>query len=246
MSRSGLALTIGFAAEAVRETTPLVHCIAPRAAASFVAEVLYGAGAVAVVMGTSADALAASTTADAVLVDLGTLASEWSAELGPTFAALGEAGRPWALDITRIGRAPLREDRVRSLLAYNPTIVRSSSETLEGGSLDVGEGALVVGESAESVRGGGLAYEVPGLTSQLANIPGIRAAVTALMAACAAVTGPTEAALTGAAWMSLASTRVPAGLGPASLRIALVDALSLVRGDEIADYLRDANFGRLG
>ena len=37
MSRSGLALTIGFAAEAVREGAPIVHCVAPRAATSFVA-----------------------------------------------------------------------------------------------------------------------------------------------------------------------------------------------------------------
>ena len=38
MSRSGLALTIGFAAEAVRESAPLVHCVAPRAATAVVAD----------------------------------------------------------------------------------------------------------------------------------------------------------------------------------------------------------------
>lgn len=246
MSRSGLVLTIGFAAEAVRETSPLVHCLAPRAATSFVADVLYGAGAVPVVTGTSAEALAASTTADAVLVDLGTLASEWSESVSPTLAALRDSGRPWALDVTTIGRAPLRTDRLRSLLGYHPTIVRASREALDEGRLDVGDGALVIGTSAEQVRGGGVTYDVPGLAGQLADIPGIRAAVTALMAACATVTGPTEAALTGAAWVSLASTRVSHDLGPASLRIALIDALAAVRGDEIADYLRAANFELLG
>ena len=58
MPRSGLALTIGFAAEAVREGSPLIHCVAPRAATSFVADVLHGAGARSVVTGTSPDAVA--------------------------------------------------------------------------------------------------------------------------------------------------------------------------------------------
>ena len=52
-ARSGLALTIGFAAEHVRESSPLVHCVAPLGATPFVADVVYGVGARSVVTGTA-------------------------------------------------------------------------------------------------------------------------------------------------------------------------------------------------
>ena len=85
-----------------------------------------------------------------------------------------------------------------------------------------------------------LAREVAVLTgsAMLAQVAGVRAAVSALMAACSAVTGPLEAALAGAAWLALASERAEEhGRGPASFRVALIDALWTVRGDEIAEYL---------
>ena len=69
MSRSGLALTIGFATEAVRESAPHIQCVAPLAATPFVADALHGAGARSLVTGTSPDALAAAQGADAVVLD---------------------------------------------------------------------------------------------------------------------------------------------------------------------------------
>ncbi len=238
MPRSGLALTVGFAAEAVRESAPLVHCVAPRAATSFVADVLHGAGARSVVTGTSPDALAAAQTADAVMLDLGTLVAEWSDAVNPVVAQLRSAGTPWVLDATPLGRAPLRVDRVRALLGHRPTVVRASSSELDGVRLDAAEGALALGESAEHVVHSGREVAVLTGSAMLAQVAGVRAAVSALMAACSAVTGPLEAALAGAAWLALASERAEEhGRGPASFRVALIDALWTVRGDEIAEYL---------
>ncbi|MFV0406975.1 MAG: hydroxyethylthiazole kinase, partial [Propioniciclava sp.] len=72
----------------------------------------------------------------------------------------------------------------------------------------------------------------------LAQVPGVRTAVCALVAACATVIAPVEAALAGTAWAALASERAAQqSAGPASFRIALIDALSALRGDEIANYL---------
>lgn len=239
MPRSGLALTVGFAAEAVRESAPLVHCVAPRAATSFVADVLHGAGARSVVTGTSPDALAAALTADAAVVDLGTVVSEWSDAVNPMVAQLHSSGTPWVLDATAIGRAPLRLDRVRGLLAHHPTVVRASAPVMDDVRLDGSDAALALGESVERVLHRGDEVAVSTGSPMLDQVAGVRAAVSALVAACAAVTGPIEAALAGAAWLALASERAEEhGRGPASFRVALIDALWTVRGDEIAEYLK--------
>lgn len=238
MPRSGLALTIGFAAEAVREGAPLVHCVAPRAATAFVADVLHGAGARSVVTGTSADALSAALTADAVMFDLGTLSTEWSDAVNPTVAQARSQGTPWVLDATRVGLAPLRLDRVRALLGHRPTVVRASAAEVDGLRLETPGGALALGESVERVVVGGEDVAVPAGAQMLGQVPGVRSAACALMAACATATGPLEAALAGAAWLALASERAEERThGPASFRVALIDALWTVRGDEIAEYL---------
>lgn len=237
--RSGLVLTVGFAAETVRESSPFVHCVAPRAATSFVADVLYGAGARSVVTGTSAEALAAAESADAVMVDLATLTSEWSDAINPTLAGVRQAEVPWVLDATPIGRLPLRVDRVRTLLGHRPGVVRASEADVEGARLEVPGGALAIGEPlARTVFVDGEAIAVPQGSELLAQVPGVRSAVTALIAACSAVTDPAAAALCGAAWVALASERAAShARGPASFRVALIDELAVVRGDEIAHYL---------
>ena len=238
MPRSGLALTIGFAAEAVREGSPLVYCVAPRAATSFVAEVLHGAGARSVVTGTSPDALAAALSADAVMLDLGTIVSEWSDAVNPTAAQLRASGTPWVLDATPLGRESLRPDRVRGLLGHRPSVVRASSAEIDNVRIEAIDGALALGEAEIRVLAGGTEVAVLPGSEMLAQIPGVRAAVSALMAACATATGPLEAALAGAAWLALAAERAEGdSKGPASCRIALVDSLWTVRGDEIAEYL---------
>ena len=61
---------------------------------------------------------------------------------------------------------------------------------------------------------------------------------TALIAACLSVAPPQEAALAGAAWMSLASERAARDRrGPARYRMAFIDELSTIHGDEIAEHL---------
>lgn len=237
-ARSALALTIGFAAESVRETGPLVHCVAPAGATPFVADVLYGAGARSVITGTSEDAMTASLSADAIALDLATMSAQWSDAIVPTAVRARTQQIPWVLDVSSLGRAAVRLDRVRALLQSEPTVVRSTSGRLEDQRIDAGNGVVVTGVVPEVVRSRSGSVQVPPGAALLAQVPGVRSAVCALIAACATVAGPTEAALTGAAWAALASERAAQkSRGPASFRIALVDALSAVRGDEIVTYL---------
>lgn len=237
MSRSGFALTIGFAAEAVRESAPHIQCVAPRAATPFVADALHGIGARSLVTGTSPDALAAAGGAEAVVLDLAALTSEWNDSILATTEQLAGAGQPWVLDLTLLGSLPLDRRRVEALLMHRPAIVRVNPEEIGFRPWGV-EAAVVWGESAEKVTFEDRQIDVPRGSTMLAQIPGVRSAVSAMMGACAVATGPLEAALAGAAWLALASERAEVhASGPASFRTALIDALWTVRGDEIAEYL---------
>lgn len=238
MSHSSLALTIGFAAEAVREEGPRVQCVAPRAATPFVADALHGAGARPLVTGTSPDALDAARGAQAVVLDLAALTAEWNDAIVATTARLASDGTPWVLDLTRLGDLPLHTERVDALLANRPAIVRVNPDEISGFGAPELDAAIVWGDSAERVTFGGREVKVPLGSAMLAQIPGVRTAVSGLMGACAVVTGRLEAALAGAAWLALASEQAEEqSRGPASFRTALVDALWTVRGDEIAEYL---------
>lgn len=238
MSRSGLALTIGFATEAVRESAPHVQCVAPRAATPFVADALHGAGARSLVTGTSSEALAAAHGADAVVLDLATLTTEWHHDIIATAAGLAESNTPWVLDLTALGSLPVDRARMDALVAHRPTIVRVDPALVDGFSAG-SEVAVVWGEGADRVTYGSREVDVPRGSAMLAQIPGVRSAVSALIGACAVMTGPLEASLAGAAWLALASERAEEhARGPASFRTALIDALWTVRGDEIAEYLK--------
>ncbi len=239
MSSSALALTIGFAAEAVRESAPHIQCVAPRAATPFVADTLHGVGARSLVTGTAPDALAATSGAESVVLDLSALTSEWNDSIIPTTARLAEQGLPWVLDLTPLGVLPLQTQRVQALLSNRPTVVRVDPAEVGGFTGEGINAAIVWGEAAERVTYGGREVEVPHGSEMLAQIPGVRSAVSALIGACAFATGPLEAALAGAAWLALASERAEEhARGPASFRTTLIDALWTVRGDEIAEYLK--------
>lgn len=228
VANSGLALTVGLAVEAVRETAPFVHIVAPQSATAFVGDVLHAAGAHAVMTGT--EPLDAAAHADALVLDVGTAAGDLPDDT---------ASVPWVLDVTRLGRAPLDADRVRSLLAHAPGIVRADAREVDGVRIDAGTATLVLGESAELVVAGGREVAIPRGPEMLTHVPGVRSAVSALIGACAAVASPVEAALAGAAWLALSSERAEQGnvRGPASFRTALLDELWTVRGDEVARYL---------
>lgn len=241
MRQPELLLNIGFAVEAVREGAPVVQCIAPRDATSFVADVLYAAGALPVATGTSQEALAALASADALALDLGTLGVEGSEGLTSSIAQTHDGHLPWVLDASRLGRSGIRQDRVQNLLGLRPAVVRVLQEDLSEVRLTGHTGALVVTADAEAVSLGEQLFHIEPGARLLSRIPGVRAAIAALTAACTTVAEPLVAAVAGSAWLSEASQRADArASGPASFRVALVDALAEVRGDEVAEALLGA------
>ncbi len=236
-----LLLNIGLAVESVRETAPVVQCIAPREATAFVADVLYAAGARPVITGTSPDALAALAHCDSMMVDLGTLGVEGAEGFTSAVAQARGGELPWVLDASRLGRVEVRNERVQNLIGLHPAVVRVRADDLDDLRLVSYRGALVVSGDDEVVSLGERSVGVEPGSARLQQIAGVRAAVAALTAACAAVADPIVAAVAGSAWLSVASRRADAhATGPASFRVALVDALAELYGDQVAEALLNA------
>ncbi len=233
---SRIALTVGLATETVRESGVVVHCVAPREATAFVADVLHAVGAHAVITGTSAQGLQAAGSADALVLDLATLTADGWDPVGPALRNATAAGTPWVLDATKLGREPLDAGLVRSLLGHRPAMV-VVDEADKAVVADAGVELAIVTEGTQVLVGGG-ELVVPSMNTMLARTPGVRAAASALIAACISVAPPREAALAGAAWMSVASERAAHdGRGPARYRMTFIDELSTIHGDEIAEHL---------
>lgn len=220
--------------EAVRGAEPLVHCLSATVSMAIVADGLLAAGARPMMTETAAEAPVVTTAADALVINLGTLSTDAMEGIPPTVAAAVRDERPWVLDPTAIGIAPVRTPLARELLGSRPTVVRgNASEVLAltgagpGGrgpdSSVAGDGSeIAVEHAAREVadRTGG-AVSVSGevdhlLDSQrmvqvtrgtpvLSRVTGTGCLLGALTAACTAVRpAPLDAAVAAVVWLDLA------------------------------------------
>ncbi|HRO31674.1 hydroxyethylthiazole kinase [Citricoccus sp.] len=240
---------------AVRAGRPLVHCLTATVSMALVADGLLAAGARPMMTETLAEAPTLTRVADALAVNLGTLSTDAMEGIPATVAVAVADRRPWVLDPTAIGIAPVRTPLARQLLDSRPTVVRgNASEVLAlAGAGTGGRGADSVAgpDAAEdaamstALRTGG-AVAVSGAvdlvldarrqarvargTGLLTRVTGTGCLLGALTAACTAVEpDPFRAALAATTWLNLAG-EVAAGraAGPGSFRMHLLDALDEV------------------
>ncbi|QCU77008.1 hydroxyethylthiazole kinase [Citricoccus sp. SGAir0253] len=240
---------------AVRAAGPLVHCITATVSMGIVADGLLAAGARPMMTETLAEAPTVTTAAEALSVNLGTLSMDAMDGIPATVAAAVRDGRPWVLDPTAIGRAPVRTPLARELLGSRPAVVRgNASEVLAlvgAGTGGRGADSVATPESAEDAaarvaRATGGAVAVSGAvdlvldagrqarvargTALLTRVTGTGCLLGALTAACTAVeTDPFRAALAATTWLDLAGERAAGrAAGPGSFRLHLLDALDEV------------------
>ncbi|GAA4531251.1 hydroxyethylthiazole kinase [Brachybacterium paraconglomeratum] len=240
---------------AVREQQPLVHCLTATVSMALVADGLLAAGARPMMTETLAEAPTVTTLADALSVNLGTLSTDAIEGIPATVAVAVAERRPWVLDPTAIGIAPVRTPLARQLVASRPAVVRgNASEILAlAGAGTGGRGAdsataptAAAGAAAQIVERTGGAVAVSGPVdlildadrrarvhrgaALLTRVTGTGCLLGALTAACTAVEpDPFRAALAATTWMDLAGELAAArATGPGSFRMHLLDALNEV------------------
>ncbi len=112
---------------AVRERSPLVHCITNFVVINFNANVLLAAGASPVMAHAHEEVRDMAGIAQALVLNIGTLDPYWVESMKLALAAATARGIPCVLDPVGAGATPYRNATLESLLAVAaPTVIRGN------------------------------------------------------------------------------------------------------------------------
>lgn len=258
------AVTAGELADcwaALREQSPLTHCLTNIVAAPFVANTLLAAGASVAMVDNEHEAGGFAGVAAGVVVNLGTPYDDTVAAMRAAVRGAAEAGTPWVLDPVGAGGLPWRTQVARDLVGLAPpTVIRGNASEILGlagagggrgvDSTDAAEDALTAARDLGTELGTVVA--VSGRTDHLTDgqallrlshghpwmtrVTGMGCALGALMAACTAVApSPLVGAATATATLTLAAeTAAQNSAGPGTFAAALLDELSLLAPTDLA------------
>lgn len=239
----------------LRERHPLVQCITNYVSMDIAANLLNAAGASPAMVHDRHEAGEFAAVADAVVVNIGTLSPPWVEGMIAAITVARKRGTPWVLDPVAVGATTYRRETVRTLLGYQPTVIRGNPSEIRSLATSTGEGrgvdsestsAAALGAATELARRTGAVVAVTGeedlMTdgdrtlavhggdSRMPMITALGCAVSALVGACCAVgRDPLAATATALAIVVVAGERAgKLADGPGSLRWRLLDELSVL------------------
>ncbi|HEV7870434.1 MAG TPA: hydroxyethylthiazole kinase [Modestobacter sp.] len=255
------ASSLRAASMALRDSTPLVHCLTNTVVQTITANALLAIGAAPAMVDEPAEAGEFAAIASAVLVNVGTVHQRSAEAMRLAARAATEAGTPWVLDPVAVGALSFRTELAADLVDLRPTVVRgNASEVMalagagKGGrgvdSTATPEDALeAAGELARRTRGvvavsgpvdvvtdGERVVRIGGGSLLLTRTTGAGCALGAIVAAYVAAAGDlltgTVAAHAHVALAAEAAAEVADGPGTFAAR--WIDALDAVDGDALA------------
>lgn len=115
---------------AIREKSPLIHCITNTVTQNMVANVLLSVGGSPAMVDLEVEARQFAGVVDALLVNLGTPIGE---QVGASLAAAEVAhglGTPWVLDPVAVGFLAVRTALAQQLLAFRPSVIRGNASEI--------------------------------------------------------------------------------------------------------------------
>jgi hydroxyethylthiazole kinase len=240
--------------EAIRAKNPVVLSITNYVVTNTTANALLALGASPIMSHAVEEMAELVAISGAVVINLGTVAPEYLAAMGPAWKAANEARVPVVLDPVGAGASMLRTATPLALLdSHRPFIIRGNASeilTLAGNSASAARGvdstmasdaagsaaralamkhncAVVVSGETDLVTEGVATVRVLGGSPLMPRVTGLGCTATALCAAFAAVNGnPLEAALHASITMKVAGEMAAAKAdGPGTLQLHLYDAL---------------------
>lgn len=238
---------------ALREGSPLVHCMTNIVVAGFTANVLLAVGASPAMVENAEESADFAKIAGALLVNLGTLSPDKVSAMKLAVTSAHASNTPWVLDPVAVGALAYRTRFAPSLLSASPTIIRGNASeilSLAGVSGSGGRGVDSTSDSKSAVDSasdlarqqksviavsGAIDYITDGMrtievrngNSIMTKVTGVGCALGALMAACTAVeSSPLIAATSATIILTVASeVAVKESRGSGSFAVALLDAL---------------------
>lgn len=253
--------------EAIRATNPVILSITNYVVTNTTANALLALGASPIMSHAVEEMAELVAISGAVVINLGTLAPEYLAAMGPAWAAADAARVPVVLDPVGAGASMLRTVTPLALLgAHQPFIIRGNGSeimTLAGDSDSAAKGvdsttksdtagnaartlamkhncAVVVSGEVDLVVEGEAKVRVLGGSPLMPRVTGLGCTATALCAAFAAVNkNPLEAALHACVAMKVAGElAADKSCGPGTLQLHLYDALYNMTHQDIVDHIK--------
>ncbi len=240
------------ALSAVREQSPLVHNITNFVSMDIAANALLAVGASPVMAHAREEVNDIVAISRVVVINIGTLSPIWVEAMRDAASAASTGGKPWVLDPVGVGATPYRTATARALATLRPTAIRGNASeiiALAGGregtkgvdsshqSDDAREAAVRFSQEAGGVVAvtGAIDYVTDGQRMlRVENGDAAMSRITALGCSTSALVGaflavhddPVEATTYAIALMGVCGEQgVRESRGPASLRVALLDAL---------------------
>lgn len=252
-------MTPGQALQALRDQSPLVHCMTNYVAMNIAANVALAAGASPAMVHAEEEVAEFVPMAGALTINIGTLSAPWARAMLKAAGAAKAAGKPWVLDPVAHFISPWRGRIARELLALRPTILRgNASEILAlngksgaGRGVDSGDevaaaedaaralarrsGAIVAATGpTDFVTDGARAARISGGSPLMPRVTALGCSLTVLTGAFAAVAPPFEATVAALALFGEAGRRAEAeARGPGGFQPAFLDALFRIAPEEL-------------
>lgn len=259
-------LPLGDYLEALRHTTPLIHCITNYVAMNSTANLLLATGASPAMLHAQEEVAEFTALSSGLSVNIGTVSAPWAEAMLTATATANQHAIPWVLDPVAVGATTYRQQLCGQLLAMSPTVIRGNpSEILalnglksQGRGVDststteqAAEAAIALAKQQgcivamtgerDWVTNGRQHYQIEGGHPLMPRVTTLGCALSALVAGFVAANRDHPLAATTAALACFAVAGEQAGSvaqGPGSFQVALLDALYQLTADDLSANAR--------
>lgn len=250
----------------VRSKAPLVHNITNFVVMNNTANALLALGASPIMVHAEEEITDVLGFSDALVINIGTLSSAWAQSMILAAEIANKLGKPWILDPVGAGISCLRNDTLKTLLSFHPTVIRgnaseimalqhfngksgkgvdsteSSSSALEAGiQLQQQYGAIVcISGESDYILSDTEITEIANGSPLMTKVTGLGCTATAITGAFIGLgTNPYQEAVAGIAITSLAGElAAQVSKGPGTLQLNLYDILYNLSKEQIAEFLK--------
>lgn len=112
---------------ALRETTPLVHCMTNYVAMNSTANLLLATGASPAMLHAPEEVTEFTALAGALSINIGTLSTPWAESMQLAARTANASQTPWVLDPVAVGATAFRQQVCQALLPHRPSVIRANA-----------------------------------------------------------------------------------------------------------------------
>lgn len=252
--------------QTVKSKVPLVHSITNYVVMNNTANALLAAGASPIMAHAKSEVKDMVALADTTVINIGTLDEYWSEAMLMAAETADLLKKPWVMDPVGAGASPFRDDVLKGLLAFKPTVIKGnaseiialaqanqqrtkgvdstaqSTEAIEAAQqIAIHSGAVVcVSGAKDIITNGNAMVQLDNGSPLMGKVTGMGCTAAALIGAfIGTVDHKMEAVSAAMSLLGIAGELAAQQAdGPGSLQVKLLDKLHNISETEFKDHLQ--------